>query len=198
MYLKASLGGGIIWRHDDELSAANQCPAEPVARRTQRNMVVREDEWAFLGCVRFVLAVIVVAFLVKWLLPLPPRLRSIGLLGPEAALLGFFLISGFSIAHSVTTRPTGFYRRRLDRIYPVYLVGIVLALIPFGLYGLHFSVNGNAIDAPKHGIDVLWNTLMLQGWACERFDTNSPLRSSGPEVTYYGLAPLFARSRWRC
>lgn len=50
-------------------------------------------------------------------------------LGQEFVIL-FFLLSGFSIAHSLRNEDNtkGFYKRRFIRLYPTYLTGIIWAL----------------------------------------------------------------------
>lgn len=51
-------------------------------------------------------------------------------LGIEFVIL-FFILSGFSISHSLSGRPDlgGFYKRRLIRLYPTYLTGIAWAVL---------------------------------------------------------------------
>lgn len=53
-------------------------------------------------------------------------------LGAEFVIM-FFLLSGFSIAHSLsnTTHVAGFYKRRAVRLYPTYIAGLLWAFIAF-------------------------------------------------------------------
>lgn len=53
-------------------------------------------------------------------------------LGVEFVTL-FFVLSGFSIAHSVANKPAigGFYLRRFIRLYPTYILGILWALLMY-------------------------------------------------------------------
>lgn len=53
-------------------------------------------------------------------------------LGIEFVIL-FFILSGFSISHSLSNHPElfGFYKRRLIRLYPTYLTGILWAIVVF-------------------------------------------------------------------
>ena len=53
-------------------------------------------------------------------------------LGREFVIL-FFILSGFSIAFSLNGKPkvTGFYIRRLIRIYPPYLIALIWAFVVF-------------------------------------------------------------------
>src|SRR5688572_20744572 len=52
----------------------------------------------------------------------------------------FFVLSGFSIAHSLSTdkTPLPFYKRRLVRIYPSYIVALIWAGLIFVITGLLF------------------------------------------------------------
>lgn len=53
-------------------------------------------------------------------------------LGSEFVIM-FFVLSGFSIAHSLSKKPdpAGFYKRRIIRLYPTYFIGIVWAIVVF-------------------------------------------------------------------
>ncbi len=53
-------------------------------------------------------------------------------LGSEFVIM-FFILSGFSMAHSLRNNPNtwGFYKRRLVRLYPTYLVGLFWGLIVY-------------------------------------------------------------------
>lgn len=55
-------------------------------------------------------------------------------LGREFVIF-FFVLSGFSIAHSLTRNPgiAGFYKRRLIRLYPPYLLALIYAGVVFFL-----------------------------------------------------------------
>ena len=56
-------------------------------------------------------------------------------LGREFVIL-FFILSGFSIAFSLNGKPkvSGFYIRRLIRIYPPYLIALIWAFLYLWLY----------------------------------------------------------------
>lgn len=81
----------------------------------------------------------------EWVLMLVARFAS---LGSEFVIL-FFVLSGFSIAHSLAANvdTVGFYKRRLVRLYPTYLIGLVWALLVFWLIRLFCAdVFYNAIE----------------------------------------------------
>jgi peptidoglycan/LPS O-acetylase OafA/YrhL len=85
------------------------------------------DRWSVLALMRFVLASIVAfnhlgEYTSLGLLAVVPRLGSF------EAILGFLLISGYSVGASYLKRPEGFLLRRLKRLYPVYLASIAIAL----------------------------------------------------------------------
>lgn len=126
-------------------------------------------------------------------------------LGVEFVIL-FFILSGFSIAHSLNHKPDlkGFYQRRLIRLYPTYIIGLLWAfaiyllirytcpdvfynsvetLRPFQVYFNDF------IDLSRILKILLYipgnNSLIIQYWSL-------PL-----EVIFYLLAPIvIVRFRW--
>lgn len=126
-------------------------------------------------------------------------------LGTEFVIL-FFVLSGFSIAHSLRQNPgpKGFYVRRLVRLYPTYLVGIIWAIVVFLLIKTiapdvyYTSIESELpiqgvfhqfIEIPNLIKNLLYyprnNFLTLQYWSL-------PL-----EVIFYAIAPFALRYfRW--
>ena len=110
-------------------------------RHTFRKQFGRLDgnshAWAVLGALRFALASIVVFGHLARFVPADSITNKvfikIGLLDPVEAVICFLIISGFSIAHSYSSRPDGYFRRRALRIYPLYVVGVLLAIVPFSI-----------------------------------------------------------------
>jgi peptidoglycan/LPS O-acetylase OafA/YrhL len=90
-------------------------------------------QWKVLAGLRFFLAWIVVCYHLKNFIPDYGKdfLCTFGKLNGLTAVLGFLLISGYSIAHSLTKNPEGFYNRRFLRIYPLYFCAVIVSLIPF-------------------------------------------------------------------
>ena len=90
------------------------------------------DKWSVLAGARFALASIVaighlgLTMPLGWLSPIPG-------FGAFDAVLGFLLISGYSICASYVREPDGFLLRRVYRIYPVYLAAIGIAWVAFML-----------------------------------------------------------------
>lgn len=149
-----------------------------------------KSSWAVLAAIRFLLAVIVlnchlaglgIAVTGKMLYPLG-----------RTAVLGFFLISGVSIAHSYRQRSQGFYTRRFLRIYPLYFAAI---LFTQGVsYVVHPPVRFNGIPLHPAGLlTTVANLLFLQNFAAIPMPYDSALWSLSIEVLLYLLTPLFIR-----
>src|SRR4051812_3996977 len=71
-----------------------------------------ESSWALLAGLRFFLAFIVFAGHLSWFADLGAILTGVSSFGGRPAVLGFLLISGLSIGHSIVSRPEGYFRRR--------------------------------------------------------------------------------------
>jgi peptidoglycan/LPS O-acetylase OafA/YrhL len=91
------------------------------------------DQWAALAGLRFGLAVVVLCYHVGYfampdwttLWNLPAHLSG------YAAVIGFFAVSGYSIAASVDREAKHYAERRVWRIYPTFLACFVIAQAPF-------------------------------------------------------------------
>jgi peptidoglycan/LPS O-acetylase OafA/YrhL len=86
------------------------------------------DQWSLLAGLRFLLA-LVVATEHLGTFTNPGALRHIASFGSFEAILGFLLISGYSVGGSCLHQPDGFIKRRLLRVYPIYLSSIVFTII---------------------------------------------------------------------
>src|ERR1700736_3744326 len=122
-----------------------------------------ESLWAVLAALRFSLAMVVVLGHCCSFVGGPTDWTYIGLwLNQGSAVFGFFIISGYSIAASLDQDPAGFYRRRILRIWPLYLgcifFGLLVTLrIPHG-----FIWPTGAQLPPTSGASVAASLLMLQ------------------------------------
>jgi peptidoglycan/LPS O-acetylase OafA/YrhL len=155
------------------------------------------DSWKILGGLRFTLAMIVVFGHLARFVPgrdlINQGLLLFGGLGAAAAVFCFLVISGYSIAHSITVSPKGYFRRRMIRIYPLYLLGILLALVPFAFTASPIHAQGADFALPHLGT-LAGNLVLLQGIIVHPISSNAPLWTLGVEVSCYLLAPLFLRS----
>ena len=156
------------------------------------------DPWAALAGLRFVLAFVVVChhlagFSPGFLFPCP-----IGLFGGFAAVLGFFMISGYSMAHSLTTDPNRltFYERRFRRIYPLYVWGIFLpALLTAGalLLWRHGFTPAQSTGFTDYVVALVFGNGIVR----PQFVANGVLWSLCVEVLLYAASPFLLRCSYR-
>jgi peptidoglycan/LPS O-acetylase OafA/YrhL len=149
--------------------------------------------WPILGAVRFFLALIVAGYHIIWFAPESELATSLARMSGFAAVLGFLVISGFSIAASHAKQPAGFYRRRFLRIVPLYVLAIAAgALCTSGFGGSVRAASGSFYATPATS-DVLQNLFFLQGFTTTSIATNAVVWTLSIEVFFYLLTPLWAR-----
>jgi len=150
-------------------------------------------QWEVLALLRFVLAWIVFCSHIKDFLPLKyPAIQLSVDLGGRAAVLGFLVVSGYSIASSIQRKPDGFYRRRFFRIYPLYFTAILLTQLM--AFALENQVTIPSFIYLKTGLPTtVCNLFFLQTFACVSIGYNPVVWTLGIEVFYYVLAPIFNR-----
>ena len=155
-----------------------------------------DARWAVLAGLRLALAMVVVSGHLGWFVgaAMPAALRFLVSLGGTAAVLGFLVVSGYSIGHSLERRPAGFYRRRLVRIYPLYAVAVAVSVVPFVATGVDrwAGPGGLGVPRPTAGT-VVGNLLLLQNVACRPLGMDPPLWTLGIEAALYVLAPWLRR-----
>ncbi len=100
----------------------------------------------------------------------------------------FFILSGFILAYTyigdedqVRGGPRAFWVARIARIYPVYLLGLVLGLGPYLATesNLQSTING-----------VIAHIFLVQAWLPGTLDLNQPSWSLSVEAFFYALFPL--------
>lgn len=136
--------------------------------------------WEYLSVTRFFLACVVLCGHLTEFAPIG-SLNLSALSGSYEAVLGFLLISGFSIGKSLQRNPRSFIKRRLQRLYPVYVASIVFA----------FAVTFPHL-VPGTFWELFWNLLFLN----QIVTTTSfvgPAWSLSLEVWLYCLAPVLFR-----
>lgn len=148
--------------------------------------------WSILAGLRFLLASIILSCHLTWFIQPDSLFLSLGKLGGLSAVLGFLLLSGYSIANSISQQPVGFYKRRFLRIYPMYVAAIVFSLLPFLFYGPNVDALNRSFKLPDEWT-ILGNVLLLQGFVTIYVDSNPIVWTLSLEVLCYILAPLFKR-----
>jgi len=133
------------------------------------------EKWSALAGWRFLLASVVAVNHLAEFTPLGAWAR----LGPFEAILGFLLISGYSIASSYAKEPEGYLWRRIQRIYPIYLASLLFAAV------MSMLANGSWPSAWT----LLANVLFLNQLAVPS-SLVEPAWSLSLEFWLYCLAPL--------
>jgi len=149
-------------------------------------------QWPVLGLTRFFLAVVVASSHLAWYtFPEDPS-RVIGTLSGLVAVLGFLVISGFSIAASYARDESEFYYRRMLRILPQYvLLTAGSAALRIMLWRSHFA----SLQVPHEPTypQLFLNLCFAQGFIADSIVTNPMVWSLSLEVFFYACTPLLAR-----
>lgn len=141
--------------------------------------LVSAEPWTLLSLLRFVLASIVAINHLAEYVDLGV-LRWVPRLGAFEAILGFLLISGYSIGASYLRTPQGFIWRRIRRVYPIYVIAL------FTCWCVATQVQ--RLDPPT-AFELLVNLLLLN----QVFTTTSyvgPAWSLALEFWLYVATPL--------
>lgn len=158
----------------------------------------QHDQWAVLAGLRFILASIVLFTHIHTQAQVMTLWGQMGTdLGGFAAVLGFLVVSGYSIAASVGRGSAAeFYQRRFWRIYPVYFMTL-LVIAAFWLW--HGPTLGDSAgnwgspDGPQFAV----NAALLQIFVLHPIDMFQQSWTLSLEVALYAFAPLVARLGWK-
>ena len=142
---------------------------------------MRVDRWSLLALLRFALATIVAMVHLGERMPIG-ALAPLPMLGGFEAVLGFLVISGYSVTVSLEQRPDGFLRRRLLRVLPAYLACLALTL------GVMAFVQHKPLPAAG---EILANALLLNQLVTHT-SILLPAWSLSLECWFYALLPLLA------
>jgi peptidoglycan/LPS O-acetylase OafA/YrhL len=152
------------------------------------------NNFAATGYVRFLLATIVLMCHSQNFahFAVPP---FTDFLDPVAAVCAFFLLSGWVISASVERQINGFYKRRAERLMPVYLACLCWAQLPWHLFGQRFMLPGGtvAVLGPVSNWVVIAHVFFLQNYVGAIENSFYPAWSLSSEVFYYALAPLLKK-----
>jgi peptidoglycan/LPS O-acetylase OafA/YrhL len=153
--------------------------------------------WALLAISRFFLAFIVMAaygHLDKFT-DLNIFFNTIREFGGKAAVMVFLMISGISVGYSMMKSKEGFFKRRFLRIYPLYFIAVLLAVVLQYYLGSPYLVRDTTFVAAGN-LTSISNFLLLQGIASLPITYNNPLWSISVEVFLYLILPLLYRLRF--
>jgi peptidoglycan/LPS O-acetylase OafA/YrhL len=147
--------------------------------------------WAALAAWRFALASIVFSGHLVTLTGENTWANTVAAFDGKAAVVGFLLVSGFSIAASLDRDQHGFYRRRLLRVYPLYFTAVLLSFL------LELWTEGHVKAAHESLVALGWptalgNLVFLQTFLVKPIQFDGPVWSLSIEVFYYLLAPLLS------
>lgn len=167
---------------------------------------------ALTGLRFFAALVVVIGHVVGfWRLGLIPRSRQQGVIAVveqllahlatsgSVAVLLFFILSGFILAHTyvdgtgrLATTRRAFYVARFARIYPVYLFGLVLALVPY-LFWNACGFDAAACARSPKPLVIAASLTLTQNWSLSILDDlNSPAWSLSVEALFYLVFPFLA------
>src|SRR5216683_2604116 len=103
---------------------------------------VERSIWSILAGLRFFFATWVL-FAHTYNFGLPSRAMPVPSQSGLVAVLCFFAISGFSIHHSITKQPNGYFERRFWRIFPTNFTAVTMALVAYAVLGPNLTSDQN-------------------------------------------------------
>jgi peptidoglycan/LPS O-acetylase OafA/YrhL len=146
-----------------------------------------------LAAVRFFMALAVVGYHLAGVVRTKEHVPILEDFGGLGCICGFLAISGYSIAHSISTQPKGFFRRRAWRILPVYYTTMVLAVVPYlfakGLPPFRYPFADYTLS------ELLGSIFLFQCFVTDKIPIFGPSWTLAIEWWFYMAAPLFVRAR---
>ena len=150
--------------------------------------------WNLLAGLRFIFAALVATAHLSMFVPCPQPVAAGRAILAMAAVLGFLVISGYSIAASLQRETTHFYGRRFWRIYPAYAAALLVSWLP-ALDYRHLSAHHLLRVGHPSAAGFLGNATFLQGFFVAPLVTNPVFWTLSAEVLFYALAPLLLRCK---
>lgn len=155
----------------------------------EKSVELNKPNWLLLGVVRFFLAFIVLTEHLGWFVDTQDPLLKFSKFSPLVAVLGFLVISGYSIAASYAAQKKGFYVRRALRIIPVYLISIAVSLLVFYYLPETELINTRQVAFPEFSV-IFGNLFFMQGILVESLEINPIVWTLMIEVFFYLITPI--------
>lgn len=153
----------------------------------------KKINWPLLASVRFFLAMVVLSEHLGWHFSATDYVVKLSKFSAFVAVLGFLVISGFSIAASYGANKEGFYFRRWLRIMPVYIACVVFTVIVTAIKQSTIPVSFNVTDI----LTIAGHFVFLQGVFVGSLADNPVLWTLMIEVFFYALTPFIdKRVKW--
>lgn len=111
------------------------------------------------------------------------------------AVMCFFVISGFSIHHSINVRPDGYGQRRFWRIAPINTLAVAIGWLAWSVFGLTGGYGTPPLPPPWW--KFLGNLFLLQCIVPVMIHFLFPAWSLSIEGLYYAIAPTLLRLKSR-
>ncbi len=111
----------------------------------------------------------------------------------QMAVMCFFVISGFSIHHSLASKPHGYYHRRFWRIFPMNALMVAIGWLAWSVFGITGGY-GTPQVAPSF-LHFLGCLLFLEVALPVMVPFFFPAWSLSIEALYYACAPWLQRCR---
>ena len=149
-----------------------------------------ETNWSYLAALRFGLAMIVAGSHTIWFRDDVISL-SFNYLDAKSAVVGFLLVSGYSIAASLDRDVKHFYFRRFKRIYLLYFSAVVVGIV-LEIWLGRFALPKYTVE-PLGILSAIGNLFFLQTFLVKPLHFNGVVWSLAVEVSFYLAAPFFLK-----
>ena len=152
-----------------------------------------KTNWALLGGLRFFLAFVVLSQHMQSFAP-NKIAGFFAQFDARACVIAFLMISGYSIRHSIETRPIGYLMRRIQRVYPIYIVCLLFAVwVYFQLIQKGTEWPGFEKPQVPDGWTFLSSVFLVQSILGSGLVTLAPAWSLSVEAVFYVAAPYLIK-----
>jgi peptidoglycan/LPS O-acetylase OafA/YrhL len=151
------------------------------------------SKWAVLAATRFFLASVVLVGHLDYLPGQHPWTLIGRAFNQGSAVYGFLVISGYSIAASLERSSTGFYARRIRRIWPSYLVSVAMGVAVAASISHPVQFATHIAIRPLNWVEVLAALTMTQTFLAPALSADGQIWTLAVEWWDYMIAPTLRR-----